>query len=480
MSVAEKFDVDEVHLSDTRARPGFSPRFLTDIVSLLDAVMIFTGGCLAHLFYFNFFTTGTWQLTLTASALGALAGVVLFRRQGLYDLHRLVRWWERAGRLGLAWLMVFLALVTIGFLVKVAGTYSRGWAVSWFVSGLGLLVVGRAVVGWLLKRSIAHGKLQRQIAIVGCGEQVDLLVDKLMADEGLVNIVGIYDCGSDAPNGRAREQRTLSDLIELAQRRRVDSIILAVPRSEEKLIWQVTEQLAALPVHIGLSPETFDIRTGQSKEQTVGSLRTTILLQPPLSDWARIVKALEDRLLSLLILLFFLPTMLLIACAIKLDSPGPIFFRQKRHGFNHEIVPVWKFRTMRVMEDGDTIAQASRRDTRVTRVGQFLRRSSLDELPQLFNVVRGEMSLVGHRPHAVAHNEQYGAIISSYTRRHRVKPGITGWAQINGYRGEIHEPSLMEKRVEFDLFYIENWSLWFDIKIILLTPFRGLIHPNAY
>jgi Undecaprenyl-phosphate glucose phosphotransferase len=480
MSVAEKIEAEESNPRETRARPGFSPRFLTDIVSLVDAAMIFSAGCLAHLLYFSFFATGSWQLTLTASALAAIAGVILFRRQGLYELRRLVRWWERVGRLGLSWLTVFVALVTIGFLVKVAGTYSRGWALTWFVVGLVLLVIGRALVGWFLQRSVERGQLQQQVAIVGCGEQANLLVDRLTDESGLVNIVGVYDCDPNLGDRKPSEQGTLSDLIQLAQRRRVDSIILALPRSEEKLIWQVTEQLASLPVHIGLSPETFDIRTGQTKEQAIGSLRTTVLLQAPLSDWSRILKAAEDRIFSIAILLFFLPTMLLIACAIKLDSPGPVFFRQKRHGLNHEIIPVWKFRTMRVMEEGGDVTQASKHDSRITRVGQFLRRSSLDELPQLFNVVKGEMSLVGPRPHAIAHNEQYGAIIGSYTRRHRVKPGITGWAQINGYRGEIREASLMEKRIEFDLYYIENWSLWFDIKIILLTPLHGLIHPNAY
>lgn len=480
MSVAEKIDAGDPRAGELRARPGLSPRVLTDIVSFVDAAMIFLSGCVAHVFYFNLFAVGAWQLTLTASALGAIAGLIVFRRQGLYDLQRLVRWWERIGRLGLSWLIVFLSLATIGFLVKVAETYSRGWALTWFAIGLALLVVGRATVGFFLQRSIANGQLHQQIAIVGSGEQAKLLVDRLTANGVLVNVVGVYDCSDNGSDLHPPGLGGLSELIQVAQRRRIDGIIIALPRSEESLIWQVTERLASLPVHISLSPETFDIKIGQSKDQTIGSLRTTVLLQPPLSDWSRIIKAVEDRVFSAAVLVFFLPTMLLIACAIKLDSPGPVFFRQKRHGFNHEIIPVWKFSTMTVMEDGGDVAQARKHDARITRVGRFLRGSSLDELPQLFNVVRGEMSLVGPRPHAVAHNEQYGAIIGSYSRRHRVKPGITGWAQINGYRGEVREPSLMEKRIEYDLYYIENWSLWFDIKIILLTPFRGLIHPNAY
>jgi len=172
--------------------------------------------------------------------------------------------------------------------------------------------------------------------------------------------------------------------------------------------------------------------------------------------------------------------MLFIALMIKLESKGPIFFVQRRHGFNHEIIPVIKFRTMHVQEDGSDVRQASKADDRITKVGRFLRRTSLDELPQFINVVRGEMSVVGPRPHAIAHNQHYASIINSYSRRHKVKPGITGWAQINGFRGETPDPKLMEKRIDHDLFYIDNWSLWLDIKIILLTPIRGFIHPNAY
>ena len=178
-------------------------------------------------------------------------------------------------------------------------------------------------------------------------------------------------------------------------------------------------------------------------------------------------------------LLAALPIFLLVAAAIKLDTPGPVFFRQRRHGFNHNIFMVWKFRTMTVVEDGVAIVQARKGDQRITRVGRWLRRTSLDELPQLLNVLAGEMSLVGPRPHAVAHNEHYSLLLGTYASRHKVKPGITGWAQVNGYRGETDTSEKMAKRVEYDLYYIEHWSLLFDIKILLLTPF-SLFGKNAF
>jgi len=178
-------------------------------------------------------------------------------------------------------------------------------------------------------------------------------------------------------------------------------------------------------------------------------------------------------------LLLFAPLMLSIALAIKIDSRGPVLFRQRRHGFNHRIIDIFKFRTMTVTENGDHIDQARKNDPRVTRVGKFLRRTSLDELPQLFNVLRGEMSLVGPRPHALAHNQLYRDQLDRYASRHCVKPGMTGWAQINGLRGPTEDPEKMRLRVRMDLYYIENWSLWLDLKIIAATPFVGFIHPNA-
>src|SRR6185437_7559524 len=205
------------------------------------------------------------------------------------------------------------------------------------------------------------------------------------------------------------------------------------------------------------------------------------VFERPLGGWGGFWKGLEDRVLGSLILAISLPVMAAVAALIKLDSRGPVLFRQKRYGFNNNEITVFKFRTMHHDRSPDpTVPQARRNDPRVTRIGGLLRRTSLDELPQLFNVLRGDMSLVGPRPHAVAHNEQYAKIIDGYLGRHRVKPGITGWAQVNGLRGETDTPEKMRMRVQFDLFYIDNWSLLLDLKILLLTGFSGFVHRNAY
>jgi Undecaprenyl-phosphate glucose phosphotransferase len=205
------------------------------------------------------------------------------------------------------------------------------------------------------------------------------------------------------------------------------------------------------------------------------------LTASPMVGFARFLKGLEDRALALLILLLVSPLMVAIAIGIKLSSPGPVLFKQKRHGWDGKPITVWKFRTMQVhQEENGKVTQATRNDSRVTKLGALLRRTSVDELPQFFNVLQGKMSIVGPRPHAIEHNEFYKDSINQYMLRHKVKPGITGWAQINGYRGEIDNLEKMEKRIEYDLFYIENWSIWFDLKIIAATLIKGFINKNAY
>jgi len=198
------------------------------------------------------------------------------------------------------------------------------------------------------------------------------------------------------------------------------------------------------------------------------------------SGFAKLIKRAEDILFSLLILLFISPVLLWIAIKIRLDSPGPIIFKQKRYGLNGKEINVYKFRSMTSLDNGPTIKQAQKDDPRITSFGKFIRKTSLDELPQFINVLQGKMSIVGPRPHAVAHNEEFRKLVPKYMQRHIVKPGITGWAQINGWRGETDTLEKMEKRIAFDLYYINNWSLWMDIKIILITPFKGFVNKNAY
>jgi putative colanic acid biosynthesis UDP-glucose lipid carrier transferase len=239
-------------------------------------------------------------------------------------------------------------------------------------------------------------------------------------------------------------------------------------------------QMQILAADIHILPDLGDVKIPLMRLHRTGDLAFITTVSRPIEGWGVFQKRVEDFAVALAGLALAAPAMALIALAIKLDSKGPVIFRQRRHGYNHCIIEVLKFRTMTVLEDGNSVAQATKGDRRVTRIGRFLRNTSLDELPQLINVLRGDMSIVGPRPHALAHNSYYEDLVENYANRHRVKPGMTGWAQIHGYRGEIVHPQKMAERVRYDLEYIENWSIWLDLKIIFMTPLFGFFHKNAY
>ncbi|MEM9422952.1 MAG: exopolysaccharide biosynthesis polyprenyl glycosylphosphotransferase, partial [Pseudomonadota bacterium] len=260
----------------------------------------------------------------------------------------------------------------------------------------------------------------------------------------------------------------------------LDDVIICLPHAPEEQMRKIIRRLSALPIHIAMCPDKLWIERGVGQIETIGAMPLLSVHQRPIKGWANFIKMLEDKVLGGLIFLSTLPIMALCALAVRLESSGPIFFIQHRQGFAGEIFPIVKFRTMRVMENGDEVKQATKDDDRITRVGRILRRYSLDELPQLWNVLRGDMSLVGPRPHAIAHDKYYMDVIADYAARHKVKPGITGWAQVNGFRGETADDATMEARVRHDLKYIESWSLWFDIRIIVMTAAAVVLPKNAY
>ena len=256
---------------------------------------------------------------------------------------------------------------------------------------------------------------------------------------------------------------------------------MALPSYAEERLLACIKKLRSLPVDVRLCPDRIGFHLPHRQVSHLGGLPLLNVFERPLAGWSYILKAMEDRVLAAGILVLIAPLFALIALAIRIDSRGPVLFRQKRYGFNNEVIEVFKFRTMYVDQCENTeIRQATRDDPRVTRVGRFLRRTSLDELPQFINVLDGRMSIVGPRPHPISLNDQYARLIDEYLARHRVKPGITGWAQVNGLRGETETVEKMEQRVRYDLYYIENWSLLFDLRIILRTLFVGFNNPNAY
>jgi len=274
---------------------------------------------------------------------------------------------------------------------------------------------------------------------------------------------------------------SVDEVEEFMDSNEVDEIWLALPLRAEERMKELLYAVRHHTVNIKLIPDIFGFSILNHSMTEIAGLPAVNLSDTPMGGANRVIKDLEDRLLAFVILLLISPIVILVSIAIKLTSPGPILFKQKRHGWDGRVINIYKFRTMVLHdEEGDCVTQACKDDPRVTKLGKFLRKTSLDELPQFYNVLQGRMSIVGPRPHAIQHNEMYKEKVDRYMLRHMVKPGITGWAQVNGYRGETDTIDKMEKRIEYDLYYIENWSIWFDIKIILLTLFKGFGHRNAY
>ncbi len=351
---------------------------------------------------------------------------------------------------------------------------------AWYVlSSIGLVVCRSLIrfgAGWLRNR----GYNTRRVAIAGDLPVGQMLLESFRNEPWLgFEVVGVYHDVS--PEGVSADWAgTIEQLIEDAKAAKIHNVYIAMSMNDAASIKKLVNELADTTCSVILIPDVFTFNILHSRIEEMNGIPVVPLYDTPLSGLNRVLKRIEDIVLSSLILLMISPVLLSIAAAVKLTSPGPVIFRQTRYGMDGKPIMVWKFRSMKVMENDSVVTQATQNDPRVTRVGNFLRRTSLDELPQFINVLTGGMSIVGPRPHAVAHNEQYRTLIQGYMLRHKVKPGITGWAQINGWRGETDTLEKMEKRIEFDLEYIREWSLWFDIKIVFLTIFKGFVNKAAY
>ena len=438
-----------------------------------DVAVIFGTGLVIYLLYVDW---GGERLPLYLSmmALSTFFTLTAFYFAGMYDFEPAAPPPRQTMKILVLCTFAFLTMAALIFALKVSGEISRVWAFSWFFSAILLIGLERRAIHVLVRKWPGAGQFARNIAVVGAGEQGERLVELLArTKDPWIRVLGVFDDRS------ARAPLEVSgilvmgdtdDLVRHARRNRIDEILIALPWSAEKRLLSIVDKLKALPVPIRLSPDMVGLNFPFHGYVHVGGVPSLRVSEKPLAGWNHMLKAIEDRVLAAIILLLILPFMLFIAVAVKLESPGPALFRQRRYGFNNKFIEVWKFRTMFHDQNPDlSVPQATRDDPRVTRLGRFLRRSSLDELPQFVNVLRGDMSIVGPRPHAVAHNEQYAKIIDEYLGRHRVKPGITGWAQVNGWRGETETVEKMKARVEHDIFYFENWSLAFDFRIIAKT-----------
>ncbi|WP_407331534.1 undecaprenyl-phosphate glucose phosphotransferase [Enterovibrio sp. 27052020O] len=384
----------------------------------------------------------------------------------------------------LPWLGACLVLVAYFFFTQRGIEFSRVVMTIWFVMGAIGLVLWRFLARVALSRLRNHGINTRCAAIIGTTANGIELAQEFQNNHALgIKLVGFYeDRSSDRIEGSlpAPMLGKVDDALEQAKQGKLQHIYIAMPMHAKDRIARYLNQFADTTATTYLVPDFFTYNLLHSRWQTIGHVHTLSVHDTPFSGIAAWAKRVEDIILSILIIILISPVLLAVAIGVKMSSPGPIIFKQHRYGLDGQQIKVWKFRSMSTTDNGDVVKQATKNDPRVTPFGAFIRRTSLDELPQFFNVLRGSMSIVGPRPHAVAHNEQYRAIVDRYMLRHKVKPGITGWAQINGYRGETDTLDKMEKRIQFDLEYIQNWSLWMDIKIVFATVFKGFVGKTAY
>jgi Undecaprenyl-phosphate glucose phosphotransferase len=422
------------------------------------------------------------------ASLVPMATTLALHRNWSYSVHALRRPVEQFGKIVKSTVAVLCLAIGASYLAGLTPIAPFAGMV-WLMAAIALLTAVRVVLARLLARLTAAGRLVRRTVIVGGGSDAEHLIGTLEAGNlRELTVLGVFDDRADERSAESvagyPKLGSIDQLPAFSRSAGVDLVIVAVPMVAEQRLMQILRKIFALPVDIRISALNSKLRLSASAYSYVGPVPTLALMDRPLTDWDRVIKNIEDRVLGTLLFALALPVMAAVALAIRLDSKGPVLFRQRRYGFDNELIEVLKFRSMRTdMADASASKLVTRDDPRVTPVGRFIRRTSLDELPQLLNVIKGEMSLVGPRPHATeakADVDLYHIVVAEYFARHRMKPGVTGWAQIKGWRGETDTHEKIQRRVEADLYYIDNWSLLFDLYIIAATPFALLGNENAY
>lgn len=452
------------------------------VLRAADPLVIILAGVIAH--YSRIGTLLPSESYGTVIVLGALLAANFLALAGSYRVAAETLTPFAILRGLLIWFAVIGVLLAGLFLAKVSVTYSRLFVINWVVLTSAFLILNRvvllSVVGVLKKR----GGLKNRVAVLGSPDRAKKIIERLYRSnsDGTYVVGGFVHDDSRMAYIQGKPMfGTLQSLLKMVEQGRIDEVLMCFDHDDAALFRASLRKLSTAPININCTTgsDVDDLPILGTAE--IGGQFVLRLSDRPLTGWQGVLKAIEDKVFATILLLLAAPLMLVIAIAVKLSSPGPILFRQMRYGFNNKSFEVFKFRTMRMHAETDGfLPQATPGDPRITAVGAFLRRTSLDELPQLFNVLQGSMSLVGPRPHAVSHNDYYGGIINGYLGRHRVKPGITGWAQIHGLRGETRTLEEMKQRVQFDLHYIDRWSVLLDLRIILLTPFSVFSQQNAY
>jgi len=468
----------------SRPRVGVPYAVIEPLFALADVLVIVLAGALGGVLYQRVLSgsigdTGVHAgLGLVASLAYALAA----HRLGLYRLNELLKQEHDNGLVWTGWGVAILALAVILFLFKSSAEASRGSIVCLFVLGGIGLVLSRRVAKRCLRTALIAGAIRgrRAIVIGAKAELAQFARSELLVRFGLDEVERVVLPRSDAaslPSGLKAHTEMLLDRVRQAS---AEEIVLAMSWSDPDDIEELVDRLRLIPLPVRLLPDRAVSTVLRRQTSTLQRSYMVELQRTPLTALERGAKRLLDVTVAAASLVLLVPLLSATAVAIKLESRGPVIFRQRRHGFNGQPFAIYKLRTMKVQEDGAAVVQATEKDPRVTRVGRFLRATSIDELPQLLNVLQGDMSLVGPRPHALIHDYEYGRMIANYAFRHHVKPGITGWAQVQGYRGGTPRLELMERRIALDLWYIDNWSLTLDLRIMLRTFFELIRPRNAY
>lgn len=473
------------------SRTAISEESFGNLIAVIDALIIAVVGIVSFEVYLEWLSADKRYDSIAYFAAIAISVIVASQRFAaarLYTLEALRNVKFQVKRTLVAWTGVVVMLVVSAFLLKVSGEFSRIWLIVWYAGSTTLLIGSRFIIAHRLKRWADAGRYFRAVAVVGAGPLGQRFVETIQAEPSLgLHIVGLFD------DRRSRVPPTISgvpvigstaDLINHVRYGEIDLVVIAMPLSAEDRVLQFARQLRSLPVDVRLLSDAVGFNLANRPVSYWAGIPALNIADKPMTGWSSLFKRLSDLLLASIAMVLLAPLLALVALLVKLDSPGPALFRQKRHGFNHNLFDIYKFRTMRA-EATDHSAEklVTKDDERVTKLGRFLRRTSIDELPQLWNVLRGDMSLVGPRPHALsakAEDQLYDVAVAEYAERHRVKPGITGWAQVNGWRGETDTVEKIQKRVEHDLYYIEHWSLWLDVWILVLTAVKIFTGKNAY
>jgi Undecaprenyl-phosphate glucose phosphotransferase len=449
---------------------------------LADLGVIVVAGVLAYWLRFgNLEVPLDYERTI---ARGFMFALLVFSASPLY------RSWRGRGlaselvTMAVTYAVLFVLVTLYAVALKYAADLSRLWRGLWFIGsvlgGVGVRIVIRSAARWTRSR----GMDLRSAVVIGDGRDAQRIIQTLQQRAWAgIRVLGCFrpDAAHACSSNGVPCLGDLDALADYVEREHVNQVWIALPMSAQDQINRILDTLIHSTVDVKFVPDLFGLQLLNHSVEQVAGLPVINLRASPFDGEKRLIKALEDRIGAFFIVLLIAPVLALIALGVRLSSPGPILFRQKRHGLGGRVIEVWKFRSMRVhAEEDGKVTQATRHDTRITPFGRFLRHTSLDELPQFFNVLQGTMSIVGPRPHAIAHNHQYKTIVQDYMQRHRVKPGITGWAQVNGLRGETDTLGKMKARVEYDLYYMQNWSVLFDLRIIAMTVATGMFNRNAY